>query len=887
MAKEKTYEIENREWLDSLEYVILNEDSERVRDLLLLLQARAQEHGIISACPGTTPYINTISTNDEQPFPGSQELERRIKSLVRWNAMAMVVRANLESDGIGGHISTYASAATLFEVGFNHFFRGESNGQEADIIYFQGHAAPGVYARSYLEGRITDQALQNFRQELRKGGGLPSYPHPRLMPNYWQFPTVSMGLTPMLAIYQARFNKYMEDRGLRDDSDQKIWAFLGDGEMDEPESMGALTVASREELDNLIFVVNCNLQRLDGPVRGNGKVIQELEAAFRGAGWNVIKVIWGKDWDTLLEQDEDGELVKAMNNTPDGQFQKYVVSSGEHIRKDFFGKSEKLQKLVKNYSDEQLQRLRRGGHDPIKVYNAYKAAVESKGKPTVILAQTIKGYGLGEAGEGRNITHQQKKLNEKELLHFRSRFGIPLSDEKAKNAPFYKPSEESEEIKYLKKRRDALGGFLPMRSDMAPPLKAPDDKVYKELLEGSGDRVLATTMAMVQLIGKLLRDKNIGKHIVPIVPDESRTFGMDALFRQVGIYSHTGQNYEPVDKESLLYYKEAKDGAILEEGITEAGCMSSFIAAGTAYSVLRTNMVPFYIFYSMFGFQRVGDFIWAAADARARGFLIGGTSGRTTLPGEGLQHQDGYSHLTALTIPGLMAYDPAFAYELAVIVKEGIRRMFVEQEDLMYYITVLNEKYAMPEMPENIEEGIIKGMYKFRKTRKRKGPKVHLLGSGAILNEAIRAADILENDYDIRADVWSVTSYKALYDDARETERWNRLNTGAGKNAKKTYIEQCFENDEEMCIAANDYVKALPMTVCRWFPGILTVLGTDGFGRSDNRRALRDHFEVDDRHIAYAALHSLYTSKKIKKETLTKAAKDLKIVSDKMNPAKH
>jgi pyruvate dehydrogenase E1 component len=885
MTKDKIYEIENREWLDSLEYIIQNEDSERVRDLLLMLQARAQEHGISSACPGNTPYINTISTRDETPFPGSQEIERRIKSLVRWNAMAMVVRANLESEGIGGHISTYASAATLFEIGFNHFFRGESNGHEADIVYFQGHAAPGVYARSYLEGRLTDQALKNFRQELRKGGGLPSYPHPRLMPGYWQFPTVSMGLAPMLAIYQARFNKYMEDRGLKDESDQKIWAFLGDGEMDEPESMGALTVASREELDNLIFVVNCNLQRLDGPVRGNGKIIQELESAFRGAGWNVIKVIWGKDWDTLLEQDKDGDLMKAMNDTPDGQFQKYVVSSGDYIRKDFFGKTEKLRKLVKNYSDEQLQRLRRGGHDPIKVYNAYKAAVESKGKPTVILAQTIKGYGLGEAGEGRNITHQQKKLNEEELLYFRSRFGIPLSDEKAKTAPFYKPSEDSEEIKYLKKRRDALGGFVPMRNEMAAPLKAPDDKAYKELLEGSGDRKFATTMAMVQLMGKLLRDKNIGKHIVPIVPDESRTFGMDALFRQVGIYSHTGQNYEPVDRESLLYYKEAKDGAILEEGITEAGCMSSFIAAGTAYSVLKTNMVPIYVFYSMFGFQRVGDFIWAAADARTRGFLIGGTSGRTTLPGEGLQHQDGHSHLWALSIPCLRAYDPAFAYELAVIVKDGIRRMFVEQEDLMYYITVLNEKYSMPEMPENTEEGILKGMYRFRKTRKRKGPKVHLLGSGAILNEALRAADILENDYGVRADVWSVTSYKALYDDARETERWNRLN--AGESAKQTYIEQCFDGDEELCIAAHDYVKALPMTVCRWFPGILTVLGTDGFGRSDNRRALRDHFEVDDRHIAYAALHSLFTHKKLKKETLTKAAKELKISNNKTNPSEH
>lgn len=882
MEKEDYFEIENREWLDSLEYVIQNEDGERVRSLLLMLQAKAQEFGISSACPGNTPYINTISTNHEVPFPGSQEIERRIKSLVRWNAMAMVVRANLESEGIGGHISTYASAATLFEVGFNHFFRGESKGQEADIVYFQGHAAPGVYARSFLEGRITDGALQDFRRELRKGGGLPSYPHPRLMPAYWQFPTVSMGLAPMMAIYQARFNKYMEDRGLKEKNDQKVWAFLGDGEMDEPESMGALTVASREELDNLIFVVNCNLQRLDGPVRGNGKIIQELEAAFRGAGWDVIKVIWGKDWDTLLEQDNDGELVKAMNDTPDGQFQKYVVSSGDYFRKDFFGKNEKLKKLVRNYSDEQLHRLRRGGHDPIKVYNAYKAAVESKGKPTVILAQTIKGYGLGEAGEGRNITHQQKKLNEEELLDFRSRFGIPLSDEKAKSAPFYKPSEESEEIKYLKKRRDALGGFLPIRNEKAKSLNAPDDKVYKELLEGSQKRAFATTMAMVQLMGKLLRDKNIGKHIVPIVPDESRTFGMDALFRQVGIYSHTGQNYEPVDKESLLYYKEAKDGAILEEGITEAGCMSSFIAAGTSYSVLKTNMIPIYIFYSMFGFQRVGDFIWAAADARARGFLIGGTSGRTTLAGEGLQHQDGHSHLTALSIPSLRAYDPAFAYELAVIVKEGIRRMFIEQEDLIYYITVLNEKYPMPKMPESAEEGIIKGMYKFRKTTKLKGPKVHLLGSGAILNEALRAAGMLEKDYGVRADVWSVTSYKALYDDARETERWNRLN--AGEKAKQTYIEKCFMGDEGLCIAANDYVKALPMTVCRWFPGILTVLGTDGFGRSDDRRALRDHFEVDDRHIAYAALHSLYASKKIKKEILTKAAKNLKIGSEKTNP---
>jgi len=884
MDKEEYHKLENREWLESLEYVIRHEGEERARDLLLLLQARAQEHGVSSACPANTPYVNTISHEKQAPFPGSQEIERRIKSLVRWNAMAMVVRANLESEGIGGHISTYASAATLFEVGFNHFFRGDTEEQKGDLIFFQGHASPGVYARSFLEGRLSEENLHNFRRELSRKDGLTSYPHPRLMPDYWQFPTVSMGLSPLTAIYQARFNKYLEDRGLIDKSDQKIWAFVGDGEMDEPESMGALTVASREALDNLIFVVNCNLQRLDGPVRGNGKVIQELEAAFRGAGWHVIKVIWGSDWDPLLEQDTDGELVRQMENTPDGQFQTYVSATGEYFRNDFFGKSNRLLKMVEKYSDEQLHKLRRGGHDPVKVYNAYKEAVASKGKPTVVLAQTIKGYGLGEAGEGRNITHQQKKLNEKELLDFRSRFGIPLSDEEAKKAPFYRPDPESEEMKYLKKRREKLGGHLPARTADAPPLEAPDDKMYKELLQGSGEREYATTMAMVQLMGKMLRDKNIGRHIVPIVPDESRTFGMDALFRQAGIYSHTGQNYEPPDRESLLYYKEATDGAILEEGITEAGCMGSFTAAGTTYATHKINMIPIYIFYSMFGFQRVGDFIWAAADARARGFLIGGTSGRTTLAGEGLQHQDGHSQLSALSVPGLRAYDPAYAYELAVIIKEGIRQMFVEQNDLIYYVTVLNEKYPMPPMPDGVEEGIIKGMYKYRKTRKRKGEKVHLLGSGAILNEALAAAELLEKDYGVRADVWSVTSYKALYDDARETDRQNRLNPF--KRQAKTYIEKCFDGDEGLCIVAHDYVKAIPMTVCRWFPGILTVLGTDGFGRSDDRQALREHFEVNSRHIAYAALHSLYTNKKLEKKKLEQAVKKLKIDPEKANPAK-
>jgi pyruvate dehydrogenase E1 component len=762
------------------------------------------------------------------------------------------------------------------------FFRGGDKDTPADIIYFQGHASPGIYARSFLEGRLSEKDLLNFRQELRKDGGLPSYPHPRLMPDYWQFPTVSMGLGPLMAIYQARFNKYLEDRGMKEVTNQKIWAFMGDGEMDEPESLGAITVASREKLDNLIFVVNCNLQRLDGPVRGNGKIIQELEAAFKGARWKVIKVIWGKDWDPLIAQDKTGDLLKVMEETPDGQFQKYVVSSGDYIRKDFFGKSENLLKMVENYSDEQLEKLNRGGHDPKKVFNAFNAAVNHKGEPVVILAQTIKGYGLGEAGEGRNITHQQKKLNEQELLHFRSRFGIPLSDEEAKKAPFFRPPDDSEEMQYLLKRREHLGGFLPKRKNEAEPVTLPDDKIYSELLDGSGDREMATTMSMVSLMAKMMADKEMGKRVVPIVPDESRTFGMDALFRRFGIYSHTGQNYEPVDRDSLLYYKEATDGAILEEGITEAGCMSSFIAAGTAYSTHKINMIPMFIYYSMFGFQRVGDLIWAAADTRARGFLIGGTSGRTTLAGEGLQHQDGHSHLIAMSVPGVKAYDPAYAYELAVIVKEGMKRMFVDQEDIMYYITVLNEKYKMPKMPDGVEEGILKGMYKFRKSKKRKGEKVHLFGSGAILNEALRAAEMLEKDYDIIADVWSVTSYKELYENALETDRLNRLNPG--KKRRKTYIEECLDGDEGLCIAAHDYMKAIPMTVSRWFPGGLTVLGTDGFGRSDNRRALRDYFEVDDRNIAYTVIHSLHREGRLDKNVVVKAKKDFKIDSNKLYP---
>lgn len=882
MKNKEYYEIENQEWLRSIDHIIQNEEPSRVKELLSLLQYRAQKAGINFRCPGNTPYVNTIPAAREKPFPGSIEIERRIKSLVRWNAMAMVVRANLESEGIGGHISTFASAATLYEVGFNHFFRGGNDGKTPDIIFFQGHASPGIYARSFMEGRLSEKDLHNFRQELRPDGGLPSYPHPRLSPDYWQFPTVSMGLGPIMAIYQARMNKYLEDRGLKEKTDQKIWAFMGDGEMDEPESLGAITVASREKLDNLIFVINCNLQRLDGPVRGNTSVIQELEAAFMGARWKVIKVVWGRDWDPLLEADESGELMRIMEEIPDGQYQKYVVSSGDYIRKDFFGRSEKVKQLVSKYSDEQIKKLTRGGHDPIKVFNAYSEAVSHKGGPVVILAQTIKGYGLGESGEGRNITHQQKKLNENELLVFRTRFGIPLSDEEAKRAPFFKPAEDSEEMKYLKKRREELGGYLPVRNTKVSEFKLPEPSIYDEFMSDSGERELATTMSMVQLMSKMMTDKTAGKYVVPIVPDESRTFGMDALFRRFGIYSHIGQNYEPVDKESLLYYKEATDGAILEEGITEAGCISSFIAAGTSYSTHRIPLVPMFIFYSMFGFQRIGDFIWAAADARARGFLIGGTSGRTTLAGEGLQHQDGHSHLYAMSVPTIKAYDPAYSYELAVIVREGMRRMFANNEDLIYYITVLNEKYKMPKMPEGVEDGILKGMYRFRRSSKNATVKVNLLGSGAILNETLKAADLLEEKYDLKVDIWSVTSYKELYENARDTERNNRLNPE--KEPVRNYIEECFKDEEGLCVAAHDYVKAIPLMVSGWFPGGLNVLGTDGFGRSDNRKALRDYFEVDTNHIAYFTLYNLYKKGSIDKKVLSRAKKDLKINSEKPNP---
>jgi len=832
---------------------------------------------------GTTPYINTIPANKQPPYPGRREIERRIKSIIRWNAMAMVVRANREESGIGGHISTYASAATLFEVGFNHFFRAKNEQQPGDIIYFQGHASPGIYARAFLEGRLSGFDLENFRRELKSEGGLPSYPHPRLMPDFWQFPTVSMGLSPIMAIYQARFNRYLENRHLKEPSDQNIWVFLGDGEMDEPESLGAISLAGRDRLDNLIFVINCNLQRLDGPVRGNGKIIQELESVFAGAGWNVIKVIWGSDWDPLLEKDRTGILVKRMEETLDGHYQKYAVSSGDYIRKNFFAADPRLLELVKNYSDEQLEKLNRGGHDPVKVYAAYKAAVEHKGSPTVILAQTIKGYGLGEAGEGRNITHQQKKMNEQELLEFRSRFGIPVPDGEVQEAPFYIPTDQSQEMKYLHQCRQNLGGYVPQRIVNVKPIQTPPETLFEEFYKGSETRREATTMVMVRLLSKLLKDKEIGKLIVPIVPDEARTFGMEALFRQVGIYSPLGQLYEPVDKESLLYYKEQKDGAILEEGITEAGSMASFIAAGTAYATHAINTIPFFLFYSMFGCQRMYDLIWAAGDAMAKGFLIGGISGRTTLAGEGLQHQDGHSHHFAYSVPNLKAYDPAFAYELAVIVRDGIYRMYEKQENIFYYITIMNEFYQMPPMPDGVKDGILKGMYRYKTSSKENsGAKAILLGSGAILNEALKAQKILESQYGISVDVWSVTSYKELYMDGLQTERQNMLHPA--EKPKPCYIQRCFENQDAVFVAASDYLKALPCSIAKWMPGRMVALGTDGFGRSDSRASLRDYFEVDARFITLAALQALALEKKVDPAVAAGAIKDLDIDPQKINP---
>ncbi len=800
------------EWIEAFDAIVEEGKPQLASRILEEIRDRALACGVEVPFTANTPYVNTIHVSQQVALPGDQEIERKVKSLMRWNALAMVVRANRLEHNIGGHISTYGSVATLFEIGFNHFFRARTEDFEGDTVYFQGHAAPGVYARAFLEGRLSAEQLENFRRELQPGGGLSSYPHPWLMPNFWEFPTVSMGLSPIMAIYQARFNRYLEDRGLKPVTDAKVWAFLGDGETDEPEALGAITLASRENLDNLIFVINCNLQRLDGPVRGNGHIIQELEAAFRGAGWNVIKVIWGSDWDPLFEQDVDGLLVKRLGEMVDGEYQKLVVETGAYIRQHVFGSDPRLLKMVEDIPDDKLHALRQGGHDPKKVHAAYQAAVEHKGSPTVILARTIKGYGLGEAGEGRNVTHQQKKVDEETIREFLERFGLSFREDQIAEVPFYRPPEDSPEIQYLRSCREKLGGYTPRRKVRSQPLAEHHSELFGEFLTGSEGREVSTTMAFVGMLRKMLRDPEIGKLIVPIVPDEARTFGMESLFRLVGIYSSRGQLYEPVDINTLLYYKEAKDGQILEEGITEAGSMSSFIAAGSAYATHGINTIPFFIFYSMFGLQRVSDLIWAAADTRCRGFLMGGTAGRTTLAGEGLQHQDGNSHVLALPIPTLQAYDPAFAYEVAVIIEDGIDRMYRKGESIFYYITVMNEPYAMPSMPPGSRDGILKGMYRYKAASDNKSKlRAQLFGSGAILREVLRAQEILEEKYHVAADVWSITSYKALYSDGIEAERWNLLHPT--EKPRVPYVSQCLADAPGVLVAASDYLKALPNLV--------------------------------------------------------------------------
>jgi len=875
---------EAREWLESLDYVLKKQGSDRAMQLVQELKTELRRKGVLTPFPLNTPYTNTIPVEQQPLYPGSRDLERRIKSLVRWNAMAIVVRANRVSAGIGGHISTYASAATLYEVGFNHFFHGKEGDHPGDQIFFQGHAAPGIYARAFLEGRLSVEQLENFRRESKDGGGLSSYPHPWLMPDFWEFPTVSMGLGPIMAIYQARFNEYLHHRGILDTTKCHVWAYLGDGECDEPEALGALTLAAREELDNLTFVVNCNLQRLDGPVRGNGKVIQELEAAFRGAGWHVIKVIWGDDWDPLLAQDDQGWLRQRMEEALDGDYQKYSVESGAYTREHFFGKYPQLKKMAEQLSDEQIQRMRRGGHDPEKVYAAYKKALEFKGAPTVILAKTVKGYGLGEAGEGRNVTHQQKKMNLEELKEFRTRFGIPISDSEVPEAPFYKPPEDGPEITYLHKRREALGGYIPKRQVLCRKIDPPDDNLFHEFFEGTNGREVSTMMAFARMLSKLLKDKNIGKLIVPIIPDEARTFGLEPLFRQCGIYAHKGQLYEPVDRDTLLYYRETSDGQIIEEGITEAGSMSSFIAAGTAYATHEVCTIPFYMYYSMFGYQRVGDLVWAAAEMRTKGFMMGGTAGRTTLAGEGLQHQDGHSHMLMSVVPTVRCYDPAFAYELAVIIRDGIQRMYGNHEDGFYYLTIYNENYPQPKMPEGDEEGILRGLYKYKPSSLTADAvaKVNLFGSGPILREALRAGEILEERYKIAADIWSATSYTELRRDCQEVERWNMLHPDA--EPRQSYLSKVLEGHDGPFVAATDYIKSVPDQIAKWVPGGLVSLGTDGFGRSEDRVSLRWHFEVSAEHMVLSAVYALASCEKAEKQLVGQVIADLNIDTDAVDP---
>ncbi|MDA9671757.1 pyruvate dehydrogenase (acetyl-transferring), homodimeric type [bacterium] len=872
---------ETQEWIESIEDALEEHGYERARFLLETLIDYAQAKGARLPFNTNTPYLNTILPEQEPEYPGNKVIERKIKSAIRWNAMAMVTKANKNNSGIGGHISTYASAATLYEVAFNHFFKGLEHEEGQDLIFFQGHASPGMYSRSFLEGVFTEKNLLNFRRELEPAGGLSSYPHPYLMPDYWQFATVSMGLGPIMAIYQARFMRYMMDRGFLQRTSRKVFAYLGDGEMDEPESTGALTLASREDLDNLIFVINCNLQRLDGPVRGNSKVIQELEGAFRGAGWNVIKVIWGSEWDEIIKKDTKGAFLKRTEEVVDGEMLKYVVEGGAYFRENFFGKDPDLLKLVDHLSDEELGNMRLGGHDSQKVYAAYNEAVSHKGSPTVILARTIKGYGLGDAGEGKNITHNQKKLKEDELIYFKNRFDVPITKQEAKEASFYKFDEKSEEFKYLMKRRSSLGGSLPKRKSTARDLKTPERSSFQEMYEGTGEREISTTMAFVRLLTLLTKNKDIGKNIVPIIPDEARTFGMDPLFRQLGIYAHSGQLYEPVDSDQFLYYKEAKNGQILEEGINEAGAISSFIAAGMSYSTHGTHMIPFYIYYSMFGFQRVWDFIWAAGDMRARGFLLGGTAGRTTLNGEGLQHQDGHSLLAAAATPNIKAYDLAYAYEISTVIQVGIKEMVEENKDVIYYLTLENQNYVHPAMPKNIEKEVLKGLYKVVDNKK---ASVQLFGSGPLLTEVLEAAELLKKDWGVESSVWSVTSYSELRREAEEVDRWNQNHPK--ENIKKSFLNDSLESVYTPIVAVTDYMKLVSEQIRPFIKNTYLTLGTDGFGRSDTRNSLRKFFEIDKYYIVFSAIQGLVMDKKIEPKLLSKVMEKYDLDSEKSNPMK-
>ena len=871
---------ETQEWLASLSSVIEAEGTERAHFLIEAMIDQARRSGSNLPYNATTSYVNTIPTHLQQRHPGNPDMERRIRALIRWNAVMTVLRANEKSPGIGGHIASFQSAATLYDVGFNHFFRAANENFGGDLVYFQGHSSPGIYARAFLEGRMNEDQLNNFRMESG-GQGLSSYPHPWLLHDFWQFPTVSMGLGPIMGIYKARYLKYLHNRGIADTSDRKVWVFCGDGEMDEPESQGAISLAAREKLDNLVFVINCNLQRLDGPVRGNGKIIQELESNFRGSGWNVLKVIWGSYWDPLLAMDKDGMLKKRMEECVDGEYQNFKAKGGAYTREHFFGKYPELREMVSAMSDNDIWRLNRGGHDPHKVYAAYAAAASHKGQPSIVLAKTVKGYGMGDAGEGQNITHQQKSMDIESLKAFRTRFDLPVSDKEVESLSFYKPPNDSPEIQYMMERRKELGGFLPARRRKTTSLKIPALSAFSNVTTSSGEREISTTMAFVRILSTLVRDKELGKYIVPIVPDEARTFGMEGMFRQLGIYSSVGQLYEPQDSDQVMFYKEQKDGQILEEGINEAGSFSSWIAAATSYSHSDIQTIPFYIFYSMFGFQRIGDLAWAAGDSRCRGFLLGATAGRTTLNGEGLQHEDGHSHLLAATIPNCVAYDPCFAYELAVIIQNGLERMIQNQEDVYYYITVMNENYTHPELPKGVEQGIIDGIYPYKKSNI-KGPKVQLMGSGVILREVIEAANMLEKDFNVAADIFSVTSFNELRKNALDAERWNRLNPA--KDKKSSHIENAITDKDAPIIASTDYMKSFPEQVARFLPNPFIALGTDGYGRSDSREALRSFFEVDRRYIVITALTALVDMKKLDASILIKAIKDFKLDGDKPNP---